>query len=709
MRQLRQRVKDGELRLAELPRPSITATQVLVAPLFSVVSPGTERAAQQRAEMNVLAKARARPELVRQVITRVRSQGIRSTAQAVQDRLNDERCPGYSAAGRVVEVGESVTDVRPDQLVATGGAGHSELQVVSGQLVAPVPDGVAAEDACFATVGSIALHALHNAEASLGSSVCILGMGLIGQLAARLALAHGARVSAIDLDHAMLEYGPAEIAGFEEAGDSTTRRVLDWSGGTGVDAVLVCASTTSPVAARRAVELLRDRGSLVIVGDVPLDLDRDELYRREVRVQVSRSYGPGRYVDSYENWGVDFPVGAVRWTEQRNMGAVLDCMRAGTLRPSEVVTHRYDFDDAVAAYRVLADPDVRSLGMLLEYRRSDKIARPVRKAVAPRPGSVADGPLGVALLGGGAFSQSVVVPVLRATGCKTRVVVSARGASAEKLVRRGAADEAASSAEEAVNRADVALVYIASPHSEHATHLISALDARKHVFCEKPLALSTDELARVIEAWERSPGELAVGFNRRFAPMSRHVFDMLAAEVGPVTISYVVNAGPVPEGHWYRDRRQGGRLLGEGCHFIDWCIAAVDTKVRSVQATGNGSAEVVLPDDYAVTLSFVDGSIATICSATRGSSRVPKERIEVSRGGRTAIVEDFGRLWIDGTKVKAEGGKGHQESFEHFLRLLGDGSSENRTVADLITTASTLAAADALRSGASVRPPDLGG
>lgn len=671
VRQLVQSVKSGDLRLVEVPVPEIGSTEVLVRTEFSMISAGTERTVRNLASASLLSKARARPDLVRKVIQKARTDGLSNAVGAVRSRLSDEMPLGYSGAGIVIAVGDAVPGIRPGMRVATGGVGHGEMQVVPGLLCAPIPDGVSTADASFATIAAIAMHGIRRAEVEPGGEIVILGLGLIGQIGLRLAIALGYR--AVGLDVSEWAVDQATAAGFEahlDAGSSTTDAIKRWSRVGGVDAVVVMASTPSSDPVRRSPELLRDRGTIVVVGDVGLELERTPLYDKEVTVRLARSYGPGRYERSYEDWAVDFPPGFVRWTEGRNLGGVLDLIASGRLDLAPLVTHEFSFDDVDAAYELVGGRTEPMLGVRLAYGTPTNAAGPTRVSQERPLSEWIDkrGP-GVAFIGAGSFARGVLLPAMKEAGFTDFVgVASATGVSAERLARDGGFRKGALSIDEILADPDVGVVVVATTHERHAKLVARALRAGCHVFCEKPLALSFDELDDVESAWEASSNVLFVGFNRRYSPAIRILKERLAW-VGPLHINYRVNAGPVDPKHWYADRRQGGRLLGEVSHFVDTCIALVDAPLCGIQSAASVHGESGLASDFIVSLEFVDGSLAVVSYGSGGSSRTPKERIEILGGGHTAVIDDFRKLQFDGEETwSGKQDKGHRSLLEAFAR-----------------------------------------
>ena len=697
MEQVVQSVRSGDLRLVEVPAPQIGPSEVLVATGCSLVSAGTERAVRKLASANLVEKARARPDLVRQVLRKARADGVLPTVRAVRTRLDDEMPLGYSAAGTVLEVGEAVTGIRPGDRVATGGAGHASVQAVAGLLATRLPEGVSDADAAFATVGAIALHGFRLAEVGPGSQIAVIGLGLVGQLTGRLARAAGCEVVGIDVNPWAVERaeGASVDLALLEAGDDTTAAVAAWTRGVGVDAVLVTAATRSSDPMHRAPDLARDRATLVLVGDVGLELDRRPFYEKELSFKVARSYGPGRYERSYEEWGIDYPVGQVRWTEGRNQEAFIGLLDRGRVAVADLVTHQFPFEDALAAYELL-ESDTPSLGIELVYPSvtPDRVT-PIR--LAPRVA----GSNGVGLIGAGAFARGVLVPALQSAGLGRMVsVASASGLSAVRLAERVGFEQVAPSAQAVIDDPDVSVVVIATPHDSHATLAAAALLAGKHVLCEKPLALTEVELDDVEEAWRSSGCRLWVDFNRRYAPAVIEARRHLSRAASPVVITYRVNAGPIAPAHWYADRRQGGRLLGEVCHFVDTCAALAGAPPAEVVAVAGPAGEAQGGNDLALALRFDDGSLATITYASGGHGSTAKERIEILGGGHTLVIDDFRSLTVDGAGTwSGSQDKGHTALVSAFARALGQGQSDTVTEQSLASSRATLAALASVLDG----------
>jgi predicted dehydrogenase/threonine dehydrogenase-like Zn-dependent dehydrogenase len=676
LKQIVQPLAGGPVEVLDVPRPVPEATEVLVRTVASVISPGTERAVTALARASLLAKARARPDLVRQVIRKARTDGFTTTQQAVRRRLAADLPLGYSAAGIVLAAGPAVTGVRVGQLVATGGAGkatHAEVQAVPGLLCATVPDGVPPEDAAFTTIASIALHGLRQAGAGPGSRVVVLGLGLIGQLAARLAIAAGCEVTGVDpAEHPRRIAAGSGVLALDECGDATTDQVLSWSRGRGADAVLVCAAGRSSSAVMRAPALCRDRAAVVVVGDVGLHLDRAPFYERELSLRFARSYGPGRYEPSYEAWGVDFPAGQVRWTEGRNFEAVLDLLASGRLTVSDLVTHTFGITEADAAYRLIEERTEPYLAIRLTYPGGS-----ADEGVRLKRSPATNASPGIGWAGAGPFSTGTLLPAFRAAGFGRFVAIaSASGLSARRAAERHDFEKAVPGADALISDPDVEVVVIATPHDTHADLVARALAAGRHVWCEKPLALTSDELDAVEKAWRGSGLQLAVGFNRRWSPAVEAAQQALAGVMAPRLIVYRVAAGRVPDGHWYHDRRQGGRLLGEVCHFVDTAQALVGAPIEDMTALpGGGGAGVVHGDDVAVSLRFADGSLAAIAYGS-ADPVAGKEWIEVQAGSRRVTIYDFRCAEADGETIwKGRQDKGHRACAAAFHEAVTDGAA----------------------------------
>lgn len=698
MKQVVQSIGDGSLRVVEVPAPSAGPAEVLVSTTRSLLSTGTEKAVRELASASLLDKARARPDLVRQVVKKARTEGIRQTVQSVRTRLDEDMPLGYSAAGVVVEVGESVGGLATGMRVATASAGHAEMQVVPGLLAIPIPDGVTDESAAFGAVAAIAMQGLRQAAVEPGGSICVVGLGLVGQLTTRLALASGFDVIGVDLREWTTEMVTAEGGlGVVEAGAATTDVILARTHGRGVDAVLVTASTKSSEPVMLACDRVRDRGCIVVVGDVGVELSRTPFYMKEIDVRFARSYGPGRYDRTYEEYAVDYPIGHVRWTEGRNIEAYLNLVSRGKMRVDDLVTHTFGIDDAAMAYETIAS-DGKALAVQFTYDPS-QVSREAITLRTPRSGTASAG-----IIGAGNFAKMTLVPAMKKAGFDNVVAVTSNGGlSARHLAERHDIAVVTSSVDDLLARDDLDTVFILSRHDSHAALTVKALNSGKHVFVEKPLALTNEELEQVLDALGSSERQLWGGFNRRHSECIARTKDAFGAEGGPLVLTYRVSAGRLPATHWYKDRRQGGRLLGEVCHFIDLVSWVVGLPVESIAALGSAQGEVLLQEDLVVSMRFADGSIATITYAENGNPGTSKERLEVLGRGRSVVIDDFAKLSVDGKEVKLSiPGKGHAANLAKFRASLGGRGGDSDTRATIASTAAALAAVESLQTGAVV-------
>ncbi len=703
MRQVARRLKDGNLELVEVPEPAPWKGAVAVRLQASVLSAGTERATLEVAGKGLIAKARARPDQARQVVDRVRREGARSTLRLVRQRLGELGPLGYSAAGVVVEAGPEVRGMAPGDRVAIAGGGfasHAELDVVPSLLCARVPQGVSPEEAAFATLGAVALNGFRRAEVQVGSRLAVIGLGLIGQLAVRIALAAGCRVLGVDMKPELAQL--ARDAGAE----AVTRNEIDPGGsreGT-ADAVLVCATAQSADPTSLAASLARDRGRVVVVGNVRMDLPRTPFYEKELELRMSRSYGPGRYDSNYELHGLDYPIGYVPWTEQRNMAAFLGLVADGKLQPSELVTNRFGFDEAERAFELLQSGEP-VVGVVLRYGEDRKPSRAAAdQARSSRVGRPGAGRPRLGLIGAGSFATGTLIPGLREAGFEPVAIASATGLSAESARRQFGFESAHADAVEVIEREDVDLVAIATRHDSHAALAATALEAGKPVYVEKPLALSWEELVAVMEAQQRSGAPLMVGFNRRFAPLAAPLRILPA----PRLMAYRVNAGTVPVDHWTNDlARGGGRLMGEGCHFIDFLCDQAGADPTTVTARGFPSRSglpLAATDNFSVEVGFANGGVGTLHYAADAPVGPGKERFETSSPGVYAVIEDFrrGTLWRDRRKHRLGGrrqDKGFARQFEFLAEVLGGRAEWPSPERYWLTTLTTLAAARALETG----------
>jgi predicted dehydrogenase/threonine dehydrogenase-like Zn-dependent dehydrogenase len=680
MKQLLQNVSTGEITVEEVPAPARDPFSLLVATRYSVISAGTERATLEIGRASLAGKARARPDLARKVVESAKTEGIGATYSKVRARLDDPNALGYSLCGVVVEACPDAP-AAPGELVACAGAGlapHAEIVAVPRTLCARVPQGVRPEDAAYATVAAIALHGVRLAEVGLGDVVAVVGLGLVGQLTAELAAAAGCVVLGCDPDD-----GRVKLA--REGGIFATTDPSDLDGesrrltrGRGADAVLIAAASRGSAPLETATTVARDRAMVVVVGDVAIESSRAPLFSKELKLVVSRSYGPGRYDPFYEERGIDYPAGYVRWTEGRNLEEVLRLMATEQLRPSRLTTHVFDLADGMSAYRQL-ESEEPSLGIILRYpgleagngrilTRSHARRRKIRPVGGARTR--------VGVVGAGAFARSMLMPNL-ARHADIAAVATATGVSARASAKRFGATTATTDATAVLEHPDLDAVVIATRHDTHADYAARALLAGKHVFVEKPLALDEPGLREIEEAAEASSGVLVVGFNRRFAPLARRLRAELGGR-GPLIVTYRVNAGRLARNHWTHDPDVGGgRIVGEVCHFVDFAMFLTGAVPVGVEAAAVGGGSEPRDDNLAATLRLSDGSVAVVVYGALGDPGLAKERIEVLGEAGAATLEDFRelRLYKGGheERIVERRDKGHRAEIDEFLAACREG------------------------------------
>lgn len=683
MKQAIQNLKTGEVTVAEVPPPRLHRGGALVATVSSLISAGTERSKIELGEKSMLGKARARPELVGQVLDKARQDGLKETYRTVMQRLESPNPLGYSAAGRVLAVATDVPGIAVGDLVACSGAGHAnhaEVNFIPKHLLAPVPDGVSADQAAFGTLGCIAMHGVRQADLGLGDRVLVIGLGLVGLVAAQLARVAGARVFGTDLDPAACAL--AERLGVERAvarHDGVEAVVDAATDGAGVDAVLICAAAASNDPIELAARLARDRARVVLVGHVGLTLPRDPFYDKEIALRYSRSYGPGRYDPAYEEHGHDYPLGYVRWTEQRNLGEFLRLVRDGRVDVDTLTTHRFPVDAAADAYALISGKQPvadRPIGVLLQYPDSAGAGARHRVEVdtAPRPRTDR---IRLAMVGAGNFATRVLLPALTATGRVTPGgITTSSGATARRVAETYGFAYATSDAEALIADPQTDAVVIATRHDSHAALAARSLRAGKATFCEKPLATTWEGLEDVAAAWADSGAPpLLVGFNRRYSPLIANLAAELPSGVPRVVIARC-NAGRLPGDHWMRDPISGGgRIVGELCHFLDLACALVEGHPVRVSADAIASPDPAeLADTVVVQVTFSCGSVASLQYLGNGDPSIPKERVEVFCGGVVGVVDDFFGLQIGkgGKQTRTRGRrqeKGHREEMAAFVEL----------------------------------------
>jgi len=689
MKQLLQDARTGQVAVAEVPAPKLLAGCVLVRTAVSLVSAGTERASSEFAKKSLLQKARMRPDLVRDVLSKISRDGLVAAAAAVRSRLDQPNSLGYSSAGVVVSVGEGVTDIQLGDRVACAGVGHAvhaEFARVPRLLVARLPsDEVTFDQAAFTTVGSVAIHGVRTADVRLGDIVAVIGLGLLGQLTVQVLKAAGCRVLGMDISPER-----AELASHLGA-DATTHSpsmfrdlCLQYSSGRGADAVLIAAQTASNDPVNLAGDVARDRAAIVAVGTVGMDIPRRVFYQKELDFRVSRSCGPGRYDSLYEQKGLDYPIGYVRWTETRNMEAFLTLIAEGKLRLSQLITHRFAIERAPSAYElIMGQSNQPFLGVLIDY--PGNATQNTQVAVASGRIMAGAKHVGIGLLGAGSFATSTLLPAIKSIGGVEFVTAcAASGTHARHAAEKFGFRNCTTDEREIYDDPAISTVVISTRHHLHAGQVIAAIKAGKHVFCEKPLCLNEEELREISatrDAQTSCPHFLMVGFNRRFSPFALRMKNFLEDAHEPLALHYRVNAGLLPAEHWLNDPGQGGgRIIGEVCHFVDFLsfltgAAPVEVETRALPNLGPYSN-----DNVVCSLRFSDGSHGTISYLANGDKSYSKERVEVFGGGSIAVLDDFRSLELtrrgkkNTFRSRWHRDKGHRGEWAAFVEAVRTGA-----------------------------------
>ena len=681
MQQVIQNNRTGQLRLATLPEPLVQPGQVLIANVRSVLSAGTEKMSLELARKSLLGKARERPDLVRRALEKMRQEGFFSTVAQVWRKLDEPMPLGYCSAGVVLACGAGVQEFKPGDRVASNGP-HAGVVCVPKHLCARVPDSVSFDQAALTVLGAIALQGVRLAHVGLGDVVFVIGLGLVGQITTALLKINGCRVIGTDPEPSKCTL--AMQMGAEFASPALgAREVLQRSQGLGADAVLITASTKSDGPVELAGEAVRQKGRVVAVGAVGLNLPRRPYFFKEAEFVVSCSYGPGRYDPEYEERGHDYPPAYVRWTEQRNMQAILEQMGSGRLDLAPLITHRFPIEKAEAAYELIETGKEPYLGILLEYPEFREETRKLRIDLKTAPIA---GKVGIGCLGAGNFAQAVLLPALKKVGVlHPRILCSGHGLSAAHNGQKLGFDAATADEDEVFRDPHVRAVFILTRHDQHARQVIKGLQAGKHVFVEKPLALTLDELSAIETALVANdvPPLLMVGFNRRFSPAARQVKEFFATIEAPLTVSIRFNAGDIPVDHWTQDELVGGgRIIGEACHAIDLATFLTGSPPVRVfaESIGGPNAPAVTDDQCFITLRHANGSISNIGYLAGGDKAYPKERVEVLGAGRLAVIDDFREVVLSvGGKTKRSRAwsqdKGHYAEIDAFARALTQGGS----------------------------------
>ena len=682
MKQLTQNLKTGKMELTEVPIPALGKGMVLVRNCFSSISAGTEGGKVSTARKGYIGKAKEKPQQVMQVLDTLSKEGIKSTYKKVMNKLDALSPLGYSTSGIVIGVGESVTNIKIGDKVACAGAdiaNHAEVVSVPENLVARVPDNVKLEEASFTTIASIAMQGVRQADLRLGETCAVIGLGLLGQLTIQMLKAAGIKVAGIDINPDMVELSKKSGAdlSFVRGNGEEEQAILNMSNGYGVDAVIITAATSSLDPVEFAGKLCRTKGKVIIVGAVPTGFSREIYYKKELELRMSTSYGPGRYNPNYEKKGMDYPIGYVRWTENRNMQAFLQLVSEKKIDLSFLTTHIFNFDNATDAYQMIMDKSEPFVGILLKYNPEKKIINNVilkennKKQISSSPK--------ISFIGAGSFAQNSLLPNIK--NAEMISVATSQGHTAKNVAQKWNFKTATCDAEQVIND-ESNTVFIATQHNMHAEYVMKALNAGKNVFVEKPLCMTEDELNKIVDIYNKQSKSdkhprLMVGFNRRFSPHIQKI-KKLFADSQPKAINYRINAGAIPSENWIQDKEiGGGRIIGEVCHFVDLTMYIAGSLPKSLTAYALNDSQGLL-DTLNVSLNFKDGSIANVSYFANGSKKLKKEYLEVFSCGLTAIVDDFKKLHLyskshTSSKLLNQD-KGHKKEVGLFVESIQKGT-----------------------------------
>jgi len=708
MKQVIQNFKTGELFVNEVPMPSISRGMVLVENKFSLISAGTERGTVKVGKASLLGKAKQRPDLVAQVFQNIKKEGIKATLEKVRTKLDTLKALGYSTAGEVVASMDTNHYFKKGDRVACAGqdyASHAELVSVPQNLVAKIPNNVSFEEASFTTLGAIALQGIRQADPKLGENVCVIGLGLLGQLTCQLLKANGCKVLGIDINEDLIQLAKQMGANnaFHRNDPNLKANINDFTNGYGFDNIIITAATSSNDPIELSAEIARRKGKVIAVGAINLNVPRDpHFYRKELDLRLSCSYGPGRYDIQYEENGIDYPYAYVRWTEQRNMEAFLQLLSQEKINIKPLITHTFDINEAEKAYDiVLGKVREPHIGILLRYPDDSN-----KFTSSFTVNNLAVKELNVGFIGAGSFAQSYLLPHLNESEISLDTVVTSKGITASNVATKFRFKTASSNSDDVINNPSINTVFIATPHNSHARYVLEALKSGKHVFVEKPLSIVEEEMESIKDFCLANNREVMVGFNRRFAPVSVALKEVFNSLQEPLVIQYRVNAGFIPKEHWtQQDEIGGGRILGEICHFIDLMQYFTDSSPVSVfaQCLCSQNEQIKNDDNVIINLQFDDGSIGVITYIANGDKSLPKERVEIYGGGKVGVILDFklGELH-SGNKVKTLKleGKGHKQEVQAFISSIKEGKPYPISFSSIyVTTKATFRILDSLHTG----------
>jgi predicted dehydrogenase/threonine dehydrogenase-like Zn-dependent dehydrogenase len=706
MKQIIQNLKTGETSLEEIPVPVPGKGEILIKTTNSLVSLGTERMLVEFSKANLIQKARQQPDKVKQVLDKIKSDGLLPTMETVFKRLEEPLPLGYCNAGIVVKTGSGVTGFAAGDRVASNGK-HAEYVCVPQNLVAKVPEGVSGEEAAFTVIGSISLQGIRLSKPEFGETVVVVGLGLLGLMSVQMLQANGCRVIGIDIDDKKCEMARkwGAITFNPEGGDDPVMSVLEDTKGIGADGVIITASSKTNEIISQAARMSRKRGRIILVGVIGLNINRAEFYEKELTFQVSCSYGPGRYDESYEQKGIDYPLPFVRWTEKRNFEAVLNAIYRGDLIVKELITEKVKLNNYNDIYGTMGKS--KSIASIIEYPEESSNHNN-NSTVVINNRSFKGSKAVTGFIGAGNFTKMTMLPALKGTGAEFKFIASSGGVSGTTLAKKFGFSHSTSDYNEILNDKEVDTVFITTRHSSHSKFIVEALKAGKHVFVEKPLAINHDQLTQIIDVYNESkngenPPTLSVGFNRRFSPHIQAIKRTLGDKPGLMNIVATMNAGFIPSNVWVHDMLVGGgRIIGEACHYMDLCVYLTGSEIKSVCMNSMGVDVQENTDNGSILLKFMNGSNAVINYFANGAKSYSKERIEVFAHERVLIMDNFRTTKAYGIKgfknLKTRIDKGHKAQFAEYIRRIKEGGEPLIDFKELVNvTKASFAAIESLR------------
>lgn len=673
MKQIIQDLKSGNTILENIPTPGIKPGHVLIQTKNTLVSLGTEKMLVNFGKASYIDKARQQPEKVKQVLNKIKTDGLKPTLETVFRKLNEPLPLGYCNSGVVIGVGKGVKEFNVGDRVVSNG-NHAEVVNIPENLVAKIPDDVSFEDASFTVVGAIGLQGIRLINPTFGETIVVTGLGLIGLISAQILKANGCNVIGIDFDKEKLELASSwGITTINAAENNVVKTVETLTNNHGADGVLITASAQTDSIINDSAQMCRKRGRVVLVGVIGLNINRSDFYDKEISFQVSCSYGPGRYDSNYEEKGLDYPIGFVRWTEKRNFEAILVALSNKSLNVSELITERVDLEDYHQIYDNLSKKG--SIASIISYNSVKEDILSSKIEITPSFSGPSSAIIGI--IGAGNFTSAMIVPTLSKLNAKIKFIASSKGLSGTLLAKKYGIGYSTTDYSEIINDSTTDSIIITTRHNQHAKQVLEGLNAEKHVFVEKPLATNIEDLDNILDCKRKTEKTVTVGFNRRFSPFSQSAKEVLGSDPGPINVIATMNAGEIPLEHWVQDMEQGGgRIIGEACHYIDLISYFTSSKVQSVLLAANGASPRDNTDNASILLKYENGSLGVINYFSNGSKSYPKERIEIFQSGKNIIIDNFKQVQFFGYKnkgFKKTQDKGHSNQFKNWLNMIQKG------------------------------------